>query len=333
MQQRARSDPRARRRRPDARRPTPRPQIPERDVRTPDRENKKQYVHIKHRRWLHETLRTAFERALPHGVTFKCVDVERAQRSCLCFCSRRSSCVAGAHGPRASCTLADGNGFFFLRLAGQRRHAQAKRSSHTRLAIGLERRWRVWWRGSGEMIERSGAGTTGARSLWHAAVRHGMRRPASAGEGRRRWLVKQAEVLILDRADRKDLRGVHTRRDHAQPDLGVLHHSLRLLVRHLRHVRGQRALSIECHVLRDEVLRDEHLQRPDLCKEAELIDDGDDGVEDLTFERPEDNRVVSHREGGKSATLADPPLADFDHICHSNHKAVLAGAAAFHSMD
>lgn len=42
---------------------------------------------------------------------------------------------------------------------------------------------------------------------------------------------------------------------------------------------------------------DEYLQRSDLSKKTELVDDGHDRVKHLTFEWTEDDRIVTHGEG------------------------------------
>jgi hypothetical protein len=95
-----------------------------------------------------------------------------------------------------------------------------------------------------------------------------------------------------------------------------------------------------------------HLQRPYLCKEAHLVDRGDDGVEDLAFERSKNHGHVPYRKRhetractrpargmsraptasglGSRRTLADLALTHLKDLCHRDDKPVAARATALH---
>ena len=95
-----------------------------------------------------------------------------------------------------------------------------------------------------------------------------------------------------------------------------------------------------------------HLQRPYLCKEAHLVDRGDDGVEDLALERSKNHGHVPYRKRhetractrsargmsrapkasglGSRRTLADLALTHLKDLCHRDDKPVTARATALH---
>lgn len=81
------------------------------------------------------------------------------------------------------------------------------------------------------------------------------------------------------------------------------------------------------------MIRHKNLHRPSLCEEAHLIDHGDDGLEDLTLEGPEDDALVLHGEGDVAGALPDEPLADVLHPRDRHHKPVAPAARALDVLD
>ena len=138
-------------------------------------------------------------------------------------------------------------------------------------------------------------------------------------------LRNEAEVVIHQGPDGEDVRGVDPRSHDLEPNLVVLLDDLVLL---LGLVARRVRVRVELHVGRDRVAGDEAAKRADLGVEADLVHLGDDGVDDLVLEGPEDDGLVLDGVDDEALAGLDDAAADVVDGGDGDHEAVLAGARA-----
>lgn len=78
------------------------------------------------------------------------------------------------------------------------------------------------------------------------------------------------------------------------------------------------------------MMRNEARERSNFGEHAHFVDLGDNGVQHLSFEWPEDNCLVLHRINHKSLPGLDNTTLNVVYRCHRDHESVFARTCALH---
>lgn len=140
--------------------------------------------------------------------------------------------------------------------------------------------------------------------------------------------LERPEVVLLDASDGGDAVHVGTRTDDLYAHLGALHDDLVFA-----NVGWRGVARVVLHVGGNQVLRDEHAQRPHVGEKAHVVYARHNAVDNLAFERlPHDSLVLDLELGVPGVPCNDTALADVNvgAVQHTDDVSKLTCARSLH---